>query len=185
MRAATGAIGSVRVEAGLLVPEVLGGGEPRGICGSGLVDAIAGALDLAWIVPSGRLQRGRSDLPVGPGLALQGQDVRQLQLAKGAIAAGIHLLCRARGGTPADLRRVFLAGAFGNYVRIAAAVRIGLLPVDPAIVLAAGNTALLGARLALNHDDHAYAAIRAHTRHVELKIEPSFDDTYIDAMGFP
>lgn len=185
MRAATGAIGSVRIEGGTLVPEVLGGGAPRGICGSGLVDAIAGALDLGWIVPSGRLQRGCGDIPVGPGLALQGLDVRQLQLAKGAIAAGIHLLCKARGGKPADLRRVFLAGAFGNYVRIAAAVRIGLLPVDPAIVLPAGNTALLGARLALNHDDHAYAAIRAHTHHVELKIEPSFDDTYIDAMGFP
>lgn len=185
MRAATGAIGSVHLADGCLVPEVLGGGEPRGICGSGLVDAIAGALDLAWIVPSGRLQRGRSDIPVGPGLALQGLDVRQLQLAKGAIAAGIHLLCRARGGTPADLRRVFLAGAFGNYVRIAAAVRIGLLPVDPAIILPAGNTALLGARLALNHDDHAYAGIRALTRHVELRIEPSFEDAYIDAMTFP
>ena len=185
MRAATGAIGSVRVANDALVPEVLGGGPPRGICGSGLVDAIAGALDLAWIVPSGRLQRGRSDIPVGPGLALHGLDVRQLQLAKGAIAAGIHLLCRARGGTPKDLRRVFLAGAFGNYVRINAAVRIGLLPVDPDIVLPAGNTALLGARLALNHDDHAYAAIRAQTHHVELKIKPSFDDTYIDAMAFP
>ena len=70
-------------------------------------------------------------------------------------------------------------------MRISSAVCTGLLPVDPAIVHPAGNTALLGARLALNHDDHAYAAIRARTHHVELKIEPSFDDTYIDAMGFP
>ncbi|MEK7412318.1 MAG: ASKHA domain-containing protein [Planctomycetota bacterium] len=185
MRAATGAIGSVRTENDALVPEVLGGGAARGICGSGLVDAIAGALDLKWIVPSGRLQRGRSDIPVAPGLALQGLDVRQLQLAKGAIATGIHLLCKARGGSVADLRTVYLAGAFGNYIRIAAAVRIGLLPVNPAIVLPAGNTALLGARLALNHDDHRYGEIRNHTHHIELKIDPSFDDTYIDAMGFP
>ncbi|MBN8527544.1 MAG: DUF4445 domain-containing protein [Planctomycetes bacterium] len=146
---------------------------------------MAGALDLGWIVPSGRLQRGRDAIPLAAGLALQGMDVRQLQLAKGAIAAGIHLLCRARGGSPADLRRVFLAGAFGNYVRIAAAARIGLLPVDAAIVAPAGNTALLGARLALNDDDHGYAGIRAMVRHVELKVEPSFDDAYIDAMAFP
>lgn len=185
MRAATGAIGACRSEAGALIPEVLGGGPPRGICGSGLVDAIAGALDLQWIVPSGRLQRGRAGIPLAPGLALQPQDVRHLQLAKGAVAAGIHLLCRNLGGSVADVRRVFLAGAFGNYVRIAAAVRIGLLPVAPDLIAPVGNTALLGARLALNHDDHAYAAIRALTRHVELKIEPSFDDTYIDAMGFP
>lgn len=185
MRAATGAIGAVRVADGGLVPEVLGGGEPRGVCGSGLVDAVAGALDLGWIVPSGRLQRGRVDIPLAPGLALQGADIRQLQLAKGAIAAGIHLLCRARGGSVADLRRVFLAGAFGNYVRIAAAVRIGLLPVDPSVVMPIGNAALLGARLALNDDDHAYRALRTQVNHVELKIEASFEDAYIDAMGFP
>jgi uncharacterized 2Fe-2S/4Fe-4S cluster protein (DUF4445 family) len=185
MRAATGAIGAMRVEGGSLVPEVLGGGPPRGVCGSGLVDAIAGALELGWIVPSGRLQRGRADIPLAPGISLQGMDVRHLQLAKGAIAAGIHLLCRARGGTAGDIRRVFLAGAFGNYVRIASAARIGLLPIDPVRIAPAGNTALLGARLALNDDDHGYAAIRALTRHVELKIEPSFDDTYIDAMAFP
>ncbi len=185
MRAATGAIGAVTVDDGRLHAEVIGGGPPRGICGSGLVDAIAGALELGWIVPSGRLQRGRSDLPLVDGLALQGLDVRQLQLAKGAIAAGIHLLCGQFGGKAHDLRRVFLAGAFGNYVRLAAATRIGLLPVDPAIVLPSGNTALLGARLALHDDDHAYQAIRDITRQVELKIEPSFDDTYIDAMGFP
>jgi uncharacterized 2Fe-2S/4Fe-4S cluster protein (DUF4445 family) len=185
MRAATGAIGAATVEGDHLRPEVLGGGAPRGVCGSGLVDVVAGALDLGWIVPSGRLARGRTDLPLCDGLALQGMDVRQLQLAKGAIAAGIHLLCRQVGGTAGDIRRVFLAGAFGNYVRISSAARIGLLPVDPAIVLPSGNTALLGARLALHDDDHEYGAIRAMTRQVELKIEPSFDDTYIDAMGFP
>jgi uncharacterized 2Fe-2S/4Fe-4S cluster protein (DUF4445 family) len=185
MRAATGAIGTVQAVDGALVPEVLGGGAARGICGSGLVDAVAAALDLGWIVPSGRLARGRSDLPLAPGLALQGMDVRQLQLAKGAIAAGIHLLCKARGGTVHDLRRVFLAGAFGNYVRIASAVRIGLLPIAPERISPSGNSALLGARLALHDDDHAYAAIRAMTCQVELKITPSFDDTYIDAMAFP
>ena len=106
MRAATGAIGACTVADGRLVPEVLGGGAARGICGSGLVDAIAGALDLGWIVPSGRLARGRSDLPLAAGLALQGMDVRHLQLAKGAIAAGIHLLCARLGGTPADPDRI-------------------------------------------------------------------------------
>jgi uncharacterized 2Fe-2S/4Fe-4S cluster protein (DUF4445 family) len=185
MRAATGAIGAVQAVDGALVPEVLGGGAARGICGSGLVDAVAAALELGWIVPSGRLARGRSDLPLAPGLALHGMDVRQLQLAKGAIAAGIHLLCKARGGTVHDLRRVFLAGAFGNYVRIASAVRIGLLPIAPERIRPSGNSALLGARLALHDDDHAYGGICAMTRQVELKITPSFDDTYIDAMAFP
>lgn len=184
MRAATGAIGAARVDGEAIAVEVLGGGTPRGICGSGLVDAIACALDLGWLLPAGRPANGRKELPLAPGLALQPGDVRQLQLAKGAIAAGIGLLCARCGGSTADVKRVFLAGAFGNYVRIAAATRIGLLPVDPALVKPAGNTALLGARLALNHDDHDYVAIRAMTHHVELKTEPGFDDAYIDSMRF-
>jgi uncharacterized 2Fe-2S/4Fe-4S cluster protein (DUF4445 family) len=185
MRASTGAIGTVRPVNGRVEVEVLGGGEPRGICGSGLVDAVATCLELDWLRFTGRLQGERTLLPLTATMALKPGDIRHLQLAKGAIAAGIEMLLRRLGRTAANVDRVYLAGAFGNYINRASARRIGLLPFEPGQVHPSGNTALLGARLALGHDDHAYAAIRAMTEHVELKREPGFDDLFVDCMLFP
>jgi uncharacterized 2Fe-2S/4Fe-4S cluster protein (DUF4445 family) len=185
MRAATGAIGSVRRIDGRIEVEVLGGGAARGICGSGLVDAVASCLELGWVRFTGRLEAGRTSLPLVDALALAPGDIRHLQLAKGAVAAGIHVLLKRLGKSVADVDRVFLAGAFGNYVNRASAQRIGLLPFAPELVHPSGNTSLLGARLALSHDDHHYRAIRAITSHVELKREPGFDDIFVDNMLFP
>lgn len=190
MRAATGAISEV-----LLVESdgertidcrVLGNVTPSGICGSGLVDAVACGLDLKAIRPSGRLASGEEWLLQSP-VSITQTDIRQLQLAKGAIAAGIRILLAQMGATPADLTRLYLAGAFGNYINRASAQRIGLLPFPPDRVQASGNTALLGAKMALfAGDDLAqYAAIRAMTRHVSLNEDPQFMDVYVEEMAFP
>jgi uncharacterized 2Fe-2S/4Fe-4S cluster protein (DUF4445 family) len=187
MRAATGAIAAVRVEKGALACDVLGRVQPRGICGSGLVDAVACALDLGWVSPTGRFFN-REVLKLRPPVQLIQADIRELQLAKGAIAAGLRLLCRQLGATLDDLARVHLAGAFGNYINMASARRIGLLELPAEKIQPAGNTALLGAKLALFDlakpgADHA--DILRNVRHVSLNEDPAFQDVFVECMTFP
>ena len=187
MRAATGAISEVRVENGGLRCHVLGNGPPRGICGSGLVDAVASALELGWVKPNGRLNDG-NDFTLAGAVKISQTDIRELQLAKGAIAAGLGLLLRQWGATKADLTRVYLAGAFGNYINHASARRIGLLDLPPEKVQPAGNTALLGAKLALfslQTGEAQYREFREKIRHVSLHEDPQFHETYVEQMAFP
>lgn len=187
MRAATGAISEVTVEDGSLRCHVIGGGEARGICGSGLVDAVACALDLGWVNPTGRLS-GRTVLPLQPPVQLIQADLRELQLAKGAIAAGLRILLRQWGATPEELTRVHLAGAFGNYINVASARRIGLLDVPEEKIQPAGNTALLGAKLALfglAADGGEHGEILSKARHVSLNEDPHFHEVFVDCMTFP
>jgi uncharacterized 2Fe-2S/4Fe-4S cluster protein (DUF4445 family) len=187
MRAATGAISEVHIHNGALRCHVLGDSAPRGICGSGLVDAVAAGLDLAWIRPNGRLVCGDS-MPLLAPVELSPWDVRELQLAKGAIAAGLRILLEQLGATKADLQRVFLAGAFGNYINQASARRIGLIDFDGERVSPAGNTALLGAKIALfelPEQGGRYLELRRKMRHVSLKEDPRFQEAYVEEMGFP
>lgn len=187
MRAATGAISEVHYDGQILHCHVLGGGEPRGICGSGLVDAAATALDEGWINSRGRITRGDA-LELKPPVSLTQWDIRELQLAKGAIAAGLRLLVEQWGARIGEIKRVYLAGAFGNYIRLQSARRIGLLELPPELVLPSGNTALLGAKLALfDPDPHGaeYAALLDRIRHVSLKEDPQFQEGYVEAMSFP
>jgi uncharacterized 2Fe-2S/4Fe-4S cluster protein (DUF4445 family) len=187
MRAAIGAISEVSANNGAFECRVLGNVPPRGICGSGLVDAIAVGLDFGLIQPNGRLKNGdviRLQDPV----VLTQADVRQLQLAKGAIAAGLRILVQRVGATLADFKRIYLGGAFGNYVNHASARRIGLLDVPPEIVVPAGNTALRGAKLALfasEHGDEFCRDILARTEHVPLNEDPEFQEIFVQELGFP
>jgi len=176
MRASDGAVDAVRIEDARLAPHVIGGGPPRGICGSGLVDAAARALDLGLLLPNGRLARG--DIVLGEGVFLAQSDIRQLQLAKGAMAAGLKMM--ARGA-----RRLCLAGAFGNYLHLPGARRIGLLPEDVE-VQAAGNAALRGARLFLlcpSSREERIGAILSAAEHVELAADPRFEDVFAESMA--
>lgn len=187
MRAATGAISEVRLEEGRMRCGVLGQGAPRGLCGSGLVDAVACALDLGWIQPSGRVPGGRS-IPVAAPVELTQGDVRELQLAKGAISAGLRILLRQWGAAPGQVETVYLAGAFGNYISKRSAARIGLIDFPPDRVRAAGNTALLGAKLALFNlrPGQGYPAdLPGRVAHVPLNDDPEFQDVFAEEMGFP
>ncbi len=185
MRAATGAIAEVEVEAGAWHCRVLGGGAARGICGSGLVDAAAVGLELGLIEPGGRLAGGRKEWTLTAGVKLAQKDIRELQLAKAAVAAGVRILVR-RAGSPRGV--MHLAGAFGNYVNRTSAKRIGLLEFAPEYISPAGNTALLGAKMALfgtEPDDRSFDALRRRIEHVPLAADPEFEETYIQAMHFP
>lgn len=181
MRASTGAICEVAVREGRMECRVLGHGTPRGICGSGLVDAVAAGLELGLIRPSGRLAEGKL-LPVAGPVVLSQTDIRELQLAKAAIAAGIGILLERWGATAAEVDRVYLAGAFGNYLNRASARRIGLLDFPEAVVHPAGNTALLGAKMAL-FLDRGFPHIRVE--HIPLGSGREFQEKYVEAMSFP
>ena len=179
MRAGAGAIDSVHVRGGGLDCHVIGGGAARGVCGSGLVDAAACGLELGLIGVNGRLTNPDRRMPLAGGIALAQRDVRELQLAKGAMAAGLRML--AGGG----VEKLSLAGAFGNYIRQASARAIGLLPeglrVEPV-----GNSALRGARTLLLAPSTRQARLRkiaALSRHVELAADPDFPYLYADNMS--
>lgn len=187
MRAATGAISEVRIRNGRLECHVLGNAVPRGICGSGLVDAVAAGLELGWISSKGRLANGDSLALAGP-VSLNQWDVRELQLAKGAIAAGMRILLDQWGATKDDVAQVFLAGAFGNYINYRSARRIGLLDFEAEKVRPAGNTALLGAKLALfSLPEHhgAYPQTLAKVKHISLSEDAQFQETFVQEMVFP
>jgi len=188
MQATTGAIDRVKAGDNILECRVLGGGAPRGICGSGLVDAVAAGLDLGWIEPSGRLEPGRKILHLDGRVKLCQGDIRQLQLAKGSIAAGLKILLERVAAARGSVPRVNLAGAFGNYVDRESARRIGLLDFPVECIEPVGNTALLGAKLALfapEQEAHAISQLCERIEHVSLVADRSFQDVFIDELRFP
>jgi uncharacterized 2Fe-2S/4Fe-4S cluster protein (DUF4445 family) len=183
MQAATGAISEVRVVEGRLECRVLGGAAPRGLCGSGLVDAVAAGLELGLISPSGRLSNGGAAFAICPPVALAQSDIRELQLAKGAIAAGIRIVLDLLGRSEVEVERLYLAGAFGNYINRASARRIGLIDFPEEKIEPAGNTALLGAKLALFGTP--FEGVRRRVEHLSLAADRRFQEIYVEEMAFP
>ena len=148
MSAQSGAIDRVEISEGALRCRVIGGEKARGICGSGLVSAVAAALELGLLNERGRILREDRLIPLAEGLALTQEDIRAFQSAKGAIAAGIRMLLRRLDAKAEDVEQVYLAGAFGSAVAVSDALRTGLLPAELACkCIAAGNAAGAGARL--------------------------------------
>jgi uncharacterized 2Fe-2S/4Fe-4S cluster protein (DUF4445 family) len=210
-RAADGAIEAVVVDGDICL-DTIGSIPPRSICGSGLIDAVAVLLDLGVVDATGRLAGGgclRETLPAAvfarlcdsdgqpafrlaydgqvgqPGVILTQRDIREVQLAKGAILAGIRILMNKLGLTELDLDRILLAGAFGNYIRPASAVRIGLLPNVPLDrIQSVGNAAATGAQMLLISDECRQRAARLAKRiqYVEIAHEGTFSDLFADAM---
>jgi uncharacterized 2Fe-2S/4Fe-4S cluster protein (DUF4445 family) len=183
MRASTGAINEVSAIEGALQCRVIGSVAPRGVCGSGLVDAVAAGLELGWIEAGGRMTLEAMHL-CGP-VAVLPRDVRELQLAKGAIAAGFRILVARFGVTFDDIGLLYLAGAFGNYINRASAQRIGLLRLPRHCIIPSGNTALRGAKRALFEDTARWDDLARRIEHVALSEEPSFQEVFAEEMGFP
>ena len=186
MRGADGAVDHATAENGTVHYHVIGEGRGIGLCGSGLLDLVAVLLDLEIIDESGHLE-GKEYRLEGSDVVLTQKDVREVQLAKAAIRAGIELLAAKLGVEIGDIQRVYLAGAFGNYLDPGSACRIGMIP--PVLldrIQPIGNAAGEGAKLsALNMEEFDYAkALAANTEFLELASLPDFQDCYVDALEF-
>ena len=213
MIAKAGAIEGVDFDAGRLHYRVIGNIAPKGICGSGLVELVAVLLQLGIIDYEGLIRPPREKSATSLGSAvvsrsdvygfliasaeesyhhepiyLTQNDIRELQLAKGAIAAGITILMDEMGIGTEDIDHVFLSGALGNYVNPYRAACIGLLPgLDSEIVTSLGNAASTGASMVLVSKDYWQRANElAHSiEHVELSHRHDFNQYFIEHMDFP
>jgi uncharacterized 2Fe-2S/4Fe-4S cluster protein (DUF4445 family) len=185
MRGAVGAVDHVTVKDGKLSYHVIGEAAPLGLCGSGLLDLVAALLELEIIDESGYMEEGEFSLCEN--VTLTQKDVREVQLAKAAIRAGIELLSEKIGAAVPDIRKVYLAGAFGNYMDPASACKIGMIPpVLQERIVPIGNAAGAGAKLcALSREEFAYSQkLAKETEFLELASLPQFQDCYVDALEF-
>jgi uncharacterized 2Fe-2S/4Fe-4S cluster protein (DUF4445 family) len=202
MKAAEGAVERVSFTADGLPETVgtIGGVDAVGICGSGVVDILAGLVRHGIVDRSGRMQAGHervrkaedgveyflSDGAHGDIVFTQ-HDVRALQLAKGAIVAGWTLLLEHEGLTPDDLRHVYVAGAFGNYLDLENALAIDLIPpVGKSRVAFVGNAAGVGAQMALvdTRERERIAQLRKRIAFLELATHSRFHEVFTKALTF-
>jgi len=187
MRGTYGAIDHVWLEDGKVSCSVIGGGKAMGICGSGLIDAVAVGLDMGLLNKRGRIQNEDHIFHLTDTIYLTQDDIRQVQLAKGAIYAGIFLMAKQLGLEIRDIQKVQLAGAFGNYLSPESACRIGLLPEELLDKIeAVGNAAGSGAKL-LACDKNLLSLTQALTEKIEfleLASLPEFSRTFAKAMNF-
>jgi uncharacterized 2Fe-2S/4Fe-4S cluster protein (DUF4445 family) len=214
MRASAGAIEKVLIDGDVEI-NVIGNLPPRGLCGSALIDLVAELLRVGLVDETGRILAPEECPPGtssallarlvpdaagdihdfrlatavdGRGIFLRQKDIRQLQLASGAIAAAIQVLLRQAGLASEDLREVLVAGGFGNYIRRTHAKRIGLLPNLPdERIRFLGNTSLIGAKAVLCCRDRAAAAeaVAAAVRFIDVSLDPEFQAEFAAAMLFP
>lgn len=212
MPASRGAVDKVWLEGRRIKYSVIGNDRPVGLCGSGLIDALAILLKAGIIDENGTILSGQ-ELPIlfrsyvfeleaedaaqstesslavhiAPGVYITQEDIRKLQLAKGAIAAGIDILFKEYGCKPCDLDILTFAGGFGNYIDKASAAAIGLFPpelLDRAkeVGNAAGNGAVSAA---LSQEAWESALdISGKMRYIELAAYPHFDEIYVEHMNF-
>ena len=218
MVAAPGAIERVTFDDDLhdLRFETIDNEPARGICGSGLIDLVAVLIRIGAVTSSGKLSgellasnvsdavRKRfvtvdnraafeivppSHSATGESIVLTQQDVRQVQLAAGAIRAGVTLLLRKAGTAPDNLAAVYLAGGFGNYIRRENAQTIGLLPPEVPVerIVFCGNTSLAGAKAVLLSADcyRDMQAVADAAECLDLSSFPDFSTAFAESMIFP
>jgi uncharacterized 2Fe-2S/4Fe-4S cluster protein (DUF4445 family) len=184
MRATTGAISSVSLEEGEIRTHVIGNEQARGICGSGLIDAIAIFLEKGDIDIGGRVTTADEKLWLTPEVYLTQKDVRELQLAKSAIASGLQILMEALDITAEEVKNVYVSGAFGTFINLENTRRIGLLKFPEEKIVKMGNTALLGTKMALFEDDRVIREILDKTTHHSLESNARFQDIFAENMIF-
>jgi uncharacterized 2Fe-2S/4Fe-4S cluster protein (DUF4445 family) len=201
MRAGKGAIERVRMQGGKIQYQTIDDAPPVGICGSGVLDAMAQMYATGIVNRGGRIQDNHSrvrdvnnhrefvlvneeELDGRPAIVITQQDIRQLQLAKAAIRTGIQILLGTHGRSDKDIENVIIAGAFGSYIDVSSAMTIGMLPSLPlSRFRQVGNAAGMGAKLALVSKAMRIdaQALASKVHYVELAGAPQFSETFIQA----
>jgi uncharacterized 2Fe-2S/4Fe-4S cluster protein (DUF4445 family) len=205
MRAARGAIERVAIEGDDIRTTTIDEAEAVGICGSGLFDAVAAMAVLGIVDASGRFTRKAETLPaplrarlrpldgktvfyLDGEIYLSQRDIRQVQLAKAAVRAGIDTMLLRNGLTPAQLDRALVAGSFGYHLTTRSLIDIGLFPADlDGKVSFVGNTARTGAEALLTNDEarETLRLVTSRVEAVELATDPDFTKVFVAAMAFP
>ncbi len=207
MRAATGAIEKIRIDPETFEPEykTIGNAKPRGICGSGIIDAAAELYRTGIVKKNGRFNMDldtdrvrevdgnpeyviawADETAIGHDIVMTQKDIREIQLAKGAMCAGAHILMKELDVKHVD--KVIVAGAFGNYIDKISALIIGLVPDVPVErIESVGNAAGVGARIALISREKREEAnkIAREVDHIKLAVHPDFEKEFSMAMYFP
>jgi len=201
MRAAAGAIERLRIDGDKIQYQTIDGAPPVGICGSGILDALAQLYGATIIDEGGRIIDSRHNVRAykgqrefilvskeerkgKPPITITQRDVRELQLAKAAIRTGIQMLLETSGCAEDDVEQVIVAGAFGTYIDISGAAAIGMLPPLPLDRFSqVGNAAGMGAKMALiSLKSRAQAEdIASMVSYIELASTPSFQPTFMQA----
>ncbi len=187
MIAAPGAVHKAEPDGPGITLEILGGGEARGICGTGLIDILAVALAQGWMGSDGHILNADKYIRVSPAVGLTQKDVREVQLAASAIRTGVRMLLSEAGLEVSHLERIFVAGAFGNRLDIEKAMRIGLIPtVIPEKVEFVGNASLAGAKIMLLSSEERKRCEKLVERieHISLAQGQKFQDVFIDSLAF-
>ena len=193
MLALPGAIDRVQAESGKMTVTTIGNKPAAGICGSGLIDAVAALLEQGVIQPTGRFTGKQSHFElvpasesgIGTAIVLTQRDIRELQLAAGAIRAGITLLLQENEVPTESLETFYVAGGFGQSIQLASARRIGLLPALPAERFQfCGNNSLACARAVLLNPENGEVVRRIvqQSHHCELAMLPKFQEVFAESM---
>ena len=180
-----GAIESVSLGMPLIV-KTIGNTKPIGICGSGIIDAVACFLENETIDETGAMED--DSVSLCEGISITREDIRNVQLAKAAIAAGIRTLLEVTETTTSEISTFYLAGGFGKHLNLDSAVRIGLFPAGlKAKVKVLGNAALQGAAAMLTDESlkTKEASVSKTAKHVSLGGDATFNKSYIEEMFFP
>ena len=191
--AVPGAIDHVEIQSGNIAVSTIGSRPAVGICGSGLIDAVAVLLEQGIILSGGRFAEKQScfelvsaaESGIGEAIVLTQRDIRELQLASGAIRAGIVLLLQENDVLPEEIATFYVSGGFGQSIRLSSARRMGLLPsIASDRFEFCGNTSLAGARAMLLTPDNAEVVRRIvqQSHHCELATLPQFQDVFAESM---
>ena len=203
LRAVAGAIEKVKIDGATVTLQTIEGQPPIGLCGSGVLDAVAQLLDGQIIDRMGKLRphpcvratesgkefvlATRDESGTGKEVTLTEKDISEIQLAKGAIASGINILLKSAGISWKDVEQVIIAGAFGTYIDVASAISIGMLPPLPIEQFSqVGNAAGVGAKLALVSTTQRQMAVDIARRvsYVELTGYPEYPKVFANALRF-
>ena len=181
-----GAVDAVNLQGGTLSVTTITNAAPVGICGSGVMDAVACLLENGTVEETGYMEE--ESFPLCEGVLITREDIRNVQLAKAAIAAGIRTLLEVTGTSAEEISVFYLAGGFGKHLNLDSAVRIGLFPAElKNKVKVLGNAALQGAASMLTQENAKKnaASLAKTAKHVSLGGDATFNKFYIEEMCFP
>jgi uncharacterized 2Fe-2S/4Fe-4S cluster protein (DUF4445 family) len=184
MQATQGAIASIDSFGDKWQCKVIGETKPVGVCGSGLIDAVAVMLQHRLLGEFGEILSGENEVLFAEPVKLTQKDIQEFQLAKSAITTGLHILLRKLSISLDEVEQLYISGGFGSYINPENVRKTGMINVAADRITRLGNTALIGAKMFLFETADVADSLRTMTTHVSLESEPDFQDLFIQHLSF-